>query len=96
MPDRDYYLLDAAELKQTRTSYQQHVAKMLSLLGDKDSAREARAILALETSLARVQWTKVQNRDPVKVYNKVVFAKLARAGAGLRLARVPERIRDQG
>ncbi len=34
-------------------------------------------ILALETALARVQWTKVANRDPVKTYNKIAIAKLA-------------------
>jgi putative endopeptidase len=76
MPDRDYYLLDDARLKQTRASYLQHVEKMLTLLGDKNAAQDARDILALETSLAKVQWTKVQNRDPVKTYNKVEFAKL--------------------
>jgi putative endopeptidase len=82
MPDRDYYLLEDAQLKQARGSYLQHVEKMLTLLGDKSPAQEARDILALETSLARIQWTKVQNRDPVKIYNKVEFAKLPALAPG--------------
>jgi len=76
MPDRDYYLQDEARLKQIRSSYLEHVQKMLNLVGDKNAAQEARDIVALETALAKVQWTKVENRDPVKVYNKVEFAKL--------------------
>ncbi len=82
MPDRDYYLLDDAQLKDTRTKYLAHVQKMLTLLGDANAAQEARDILALETSLAKVQWTKVQNRDPVKTYNKVAFAQLPALAPG--------------
>jgi putative endopeptidase len=76
MPDRDYYLKDDAELKKIRGQYATHVQRTLSRMGDKAAADEARKILTLETALARVQWTKVENRDPVKVYNKVEIAKL--------------------
>ena len=78
MPDRDYYLkADDAKLADTRAKYQQHVEKMLALSGDKNAAANAKAIVDLETELARVQWTKVENRDPIKTYNKVELAKLA-------------------
>jgi putative endopeptidase len=30
--------------------------------------------VALETEIAKVQWTKVELRDPVKAYNKVKMA----------------------
>jgi putative endopeptidase len=76
MPDRDYYLLGDAKLKQIRKQYGQHVKKMLTLAGDKTATTDARSIVALETALAKAQWTKVENRDPVKTYNKVEFAKL--------------------
>ena len=46
----------------------------------------AAAILDLETALAQVQWTRVENRDPIKTYNKTAIAELAAADAGLRLA----------
>ncbi|HEY4038555.1 MAG TPA: M13 family metallopeptidase, partial [Burkholderiaceae bacterium] len=52
------------------------VQRTLAMLGDKAAADEARKILALETALARVQWTKVENRDPVKAYNKIEIARL--------------------
>jgi putative endopeptidase len=82
MPDRDYYLQDEARLKDIRSSYVRHVQNMLTLAGDKNAAQEARDIMALETALAKVQWTKVENRDPIKVYNKVEFPKLAALAAG--------------
>ncbi len=82
MPDRDYYLQDDVRFREIRASYLGHVQKMLTLAGDKNAAHEARDIVALETALAKVQWTKVENRDPVKVYNKVEFPKLAALAAG--------------
>ena len=77
MPDRDYYLsADDARLKEIRASYRQHVEKMLALAGHKDAGAEAARIVALETSLARVQWSAVENRDPVKAYNKFSLAQM--------------------
>ncbi len=83
MPDRDYYLkADDAKLAAVKAKYQLHVEKMLALAGDKDAAANAKAIVELETEIARVQWSKVENRDPVKTYNKVELAKLAELAPG--------------
>jgi predicted metalloendopeptidase len=82
LPDRDYYLQNTAKFKQIRTAYQQHITRVLTLAGDRDSAAHARQIFALETSLARVQWTRVQNRDPVKTYNRVELTKLPSLAPG--------------
>ena len=83
MPDRDYYLKqDDAKLADIRAKYQQHAEKMLAMAGDKNAAANAKAIVELETELAKVQWTKVENRDPVKTYNKVELAKLAELAPG--------------
>jgi putative endopeptidase len=77
LPDRDYYLKDDdAKLKEARTKYVAHITKMLTMAGDKNAAAKAKQILALETALAKVQWTKVENRDPVKAYNKRELADL--------------------
>jgi putative endopeptidase len=77
MPDRDYYLLNDDKLKQARTRYGQHVQKMLELAGDKTAAAKAKDIVALETELAKIQWSRVELRNPIKTYNKVEFPKLA-------------------
>ncbi|MBL6749096.1 MAG: M13 family peptidase [Nevskia sp.] len=82
LPDRDYYLQDDPKLKQIRQAYAGHIGKMLTLAGDRQAAADAGRIMALETALAKVQWTKVQNRDPVKTYNKVELADLPKLAPG--------------
>jgi putative endopeptidase len=76
LPDRDYYLKDDAKLKDARTAYRAHVEKMLSMAGESKAAESAEAILKLETSLAKIQWTRVEDRDPIKTYNKTAISEL--------------------
>jgi predicted metalloendopeptidase len=82
LPDRDYYLKDDDKLVQIRGQYREHMQRMLGLAGDRNAAADAAAILKLETALAQVQWTKVENRDPVKTYNKVALDKLGELAPG--------------
>jgi predicted metalloendopeptidase len=83
MPDRDYYLDSGERLTQIRAKYLQHVETMLRLAApDTVAAQQAGEILALETALAKVQWTKVENRNPVKRYNRVELAQLPGLAAG--------------
>ncbi len=73
MPDRDYYTKTDDASKKLRDQYVDHVAKMLTLLGEPaTAAREhAQKILALETKLAEASRTRVELRDPQKNYNKM-------------------------
>jgi len=83
MPDRDYYLKkDDAKMAETLAKYQATVEKMLALAGDKNAATNAQAIVAFETRIAQLHWTKVELRDPVKAYNKVPVAKLGQLMPG--------------
>lgn len=76
LPDRDYYLKDDAKLKGFRDAYLKHIEKMLSMAGDTNAAKSAADIMALETEIAKIQWSKVANRNPVKTYNKIERAEL--------------------
>ena len=83
LPDRDYYLLDdATTLRLIRRQYQTHVAASLKLLGDKNAAAEAAAIVALETRLARPQSPKADVRDPLKTYHRIELEALNSLAAG--------------
>lgn len=83
LPDRDYYLKnDDQKLREARTRYQAHIDTMLARGGDTHATANARDIVALETALATIQWTKVENRDPVKTYNRVELPKLPALAAG--------------
>jgi predicted metalloendopeptidase len=78
LPDRDYYTKTDEASKKLRDQYVDHVAKMLTLLGDSapKAQDEARKILALETKLAQASRTRVQLRDPQKNYNKMSVRQL--------------------
>jgi putative endopeptidase len=76
LPDRDYYLRDDAHFQAIRAGYRDHIVKLLSLAGEPAAETSAEAIIALETRLARLQWTRVENRDPLKTYNKRDIAAL--------------------
>jgi putative endopeptidase len=76
LPDRDYYLKDDSKLKDARVSYRAHIEKMLGMAGESKAAQHATAILNLETSLAKIQWTRVEDRDPIKTYNKTAITEL--------------------
>jgi predicted metalloendopeptidase len=73
LPSRDYYLkLADPKFRVTRDKYLQYLTKLLALAGGaRDSVADAKAVLALETEIARAQWSPVENRDPVKGYNPV-------------------------
>jgi putative endopeptidase len=71
LPDREYYLRADTEGTATRDRLVSSVASMLSLAGDPAPVAESRAqhILALETSLARSQISRVAMRDPNARYH---------------------------
>lgn len=83
LPDRDYYSSTDARFQNIRNKYHDHIARVLALSGDRDATRNADSVLALETRLAQFQWTAVENRDPVKTYNRVAFTSLDSFAHGL-------------
>ena len=88
MPDRDYYLTPDEKYAQFRAKFAEYVEQMLARAGERNAKSAAARIAALETRIANYQWTKVQNRDPVKTYNPMTPARIPEARAGLRLAGV--------
>ncbi len=74
LPDRDYYFKDDAKSQEIRKAYLTHVAKMFELLGgkgDDDAAAQAATVMRIETALAKAQMTRVERRDPPKLYHKM-------------------------
>ena len=73
LPDRDYYLVDDAKKKEIRAAYEAHMEKLLTLSGDTpDGAKKTRlAVMKIETALAKASMSKVDERDPQKVYHRI-------------------------
>ena len=82
MPDRDYYLKPDAKMAQNRAAYLAHITKMLTLAGEQNAAARAKAIVAFETEIAKVSWTRIDSRDATKTYNKMTLAQLASRAPG--------------
>ena len=78
MPDRDYYLKQDKINAAFRKQHLAYIGQMLTLAGAKNAAARAQRIALLETAIAAIQWTKVQNRDPVATYNLKAPDELAR------------------
>jgi putative endopeptidase len=69
MPDRDYYLSGDEAIVKTRAAYRKYLADMMTLAGMSDVEARADRILALETEIAKVSWTRADRRDEDKIYN---------------------------
>lgn len=82
MPDRDYYLVKDERMAGIRGKYLQHLTNVLTLAGEPNAGARAKAIVDLETQIARVHWTRVESRDATKTYNKMTLAQLERRAPG--------------
>lgn len=86
LPDRDYYLLP--RFAAIRDAYRQHVRKVFLLIGDPpaQAERAARAVLKVETAIAKASRSRVELRDAEKNYNRFPLKELLRRHPRLRWA----------
>ena len=82
LPDRDYYIKDAKRFQEIRKQYADHVTKMFTLAGDtpEQAAKEAAAVMEIETALATASADRTAMRDPANryhIYTVADFQKLA-------------------
>jgi endothelin-converting enzyme/putative endopeptidase len=79
LPDRDYYTKTDAKSEEIRTKYVAHVQRMLELAGEPAAAAaaDARTVMAMETALAKASLTRVERRDPYKIFHRLDRAQLA-------------------
>jgi putative endopeptidase len=78
LPDRDYYTKTDAKSEEIRQRYAVHIAEMFQLLGDspETAAAAARTVMRIETALAKASLTRVERRDPYKLFHKMTPAAL--------------------
>jgi len=78
LPDRDYYLKDDTRSKDLRDKYLAHVQKMLELAGEPSSqaTADAQTVLRIEAELAKGHLSRVDRRDPHKIYHRMSLADL--------------------
>lgn len=72
MPGREYYFDKDERTTKVRDAYKHYIPAMLMLMGDDSvtAEKEAAGIYKLELALAGASMTRVEMRDPYKLYNK--------------------------
>jgi putative endopeptidase len=75
MPEKDYYLRSGAKDEELRKGYVALMKKLLALSGETQerAAKDASAVMAFETELAKLSQGVVDRRDPEKVYHLMPF-----------------------
>ena len=73
LPDRDYYLKAEDKSKQIRDQFVSHVARTFELLGDSADVAKGNAakVMEIETALANASLSRVDKRDPHKLFHNM-------------------------
>ncbi len=76
LPDRDYYAKTDKKSVEIRDRYVAHMTQVFGLLGDTpaESAAAAKDVMTIESELANSMLTRVEMRDPHKVFHKMTRA----------------------
>jgi putative endopeptidase len=85
LPERDYYFRTGEAAEKTRAQYVQHIANMLKLVGEPEdkAASDAKAIMQMETALAKLSMDVTSRRDPNKIYHLMPVSEVATLAPGL-------------
>lgn len=85
LPDRDYYFNQDERTNKIREAYKKYQVDMLKLMGEDEATatKDAADIYKLEESLAGASMTRVEMRDPYKLYNKYSVADLNKLTPGM-------------
>ena len=89
LPDRDYYVKTDAKSEETRQKYLAYIAQILTLAGvpSAQAKQDAATILRIETTLAKASLTRVERRDPYKLYHKMTVVQLSSEDPVIKIGR---------
>ncbi|MGI4830427.1 MAG: M13 family metallopeptidase, partial [Janthinobacterium lividum] len=86
LPDRDYYTQTDPRSAKIREQYSAFVQQLMVLAGEtaEQGKGDAEAVLRIETALAKTQLTRVEQRDPHKIYHMMTVAELQQIAPAIR------------
>jgi len=82
LPDRDYYLQEGERFDIIRSKYVELIEKQWINAGLEKGGKAAEQVMQLETAIAKLHWTRIQNRDREKTYNKFTISELKELSKG--------------
>ena len=80
LPGPEFY--SDPKLADFKTSFQDYIVRMLTLIGWPHATERAEEIVAFESRVAAVSWSHEQTGDVVKTYNPMTIAELSRFAPG--------------
>ncbi|ALN55832.1 peptidase, family M13 [Lysobacter enzymogenes] len=83
MPDREYYLSQDKDMAATRAAYETYIAALLKQAGIADAETKAKAILALETKIAKAHAPVIDSQNVHKSNNPWPAAAFAQRAPGI-------------
>ncbi len=83
--EKEYYLDDDDATKNIREKYKEHMVKMFQLVGfDEATAQQKmKAVMGIETRIAKASYSAVERRDPAANYHKMTVDEFKAEYAGL-------------
>ena len=88
MGDRDYYLLDSN--KELKAGYKAYLNKVLELAAVADAPALVEKDMKVEDAMAKVFWSREQNRNMQAIYNPMSTAEIAARWPNVRFDKVCE------
>jgi predicted metalloendopeptidase len=82
LPEREHYVAAHPRAVEVRTRYRGYLVTLFRLLDHASPEADADRVLALETELAKVQWSAAESRDGARTANRFSFSRLAREMPG--------------
>ncbi len=83
LPNRDYYFDESERGQEILSGYEKLAATMLTEAGLRGPRARAKGVLDFETRLAEGHWSRVEQRDREKIYNKMSLAELIELAPGV-------------
>src|SRR5215207_3710841 len=80
LPDRDYYLLE--RFKPQREAYLAYIERALAMGGVPQARDRAQQVMAFESAIAKVSYSRADSRDPAKSINRSTIAAVERDNPG--------------
>lgn len=74
--EKSYYSGNDERMKMIRAEFVKHVDNMMLQSGNSFKGKAGETLLKFETSLASIQLSNVELRDPIKTYNKIASSEL--------------------
>ncbi|HEY0786266.1 MAG TPA: M13 family metallopeptidase [Acidobacteriaceae bacterium] len=85
LADKGFYERTDTRAAELRSQYQAHVARTLALAGEApaQASKDAVTVLRIESALAAASLSRLEMRDPVKLYHKTPLAQFAANTPGI-------------